>query len=233
MHVDEAALGVYVTSDFYVYAGETGNDSVVMPADAVSAIEIENEPGVAATFSMNSTNIPFSPPTTVVNATISAPTDGYVLAVGVVAMDINHDGGATITTCSISETMGVIDPDCRATVSLNSFLASGRYRFPISLARVIPVSPGPHQFNIVCSNGGYTSVDAEEPHLNLLFVPTAYGTVSTKTTESSGNATGAPSTQADVEAEKAESIAFNLARIQAELDAIQARADALAAEVDQ
>ena len=180
---------------------------------------------------------------------ISAPTDGYVLATAFVDAYLSHSAGTTSEYyCSISDTVNTQYFDGIAAAQISSGAGTGGYRLPISLTRIFQVTPGSHQFHLVCAAFSVSSITIYDRHLDLLFVPTARGTVSTSSLKSEGDHmsysaskmeegwvdpgdedfSNAPSmTQADFDAEKAESIAFNLARIQAELDAIKAQAKAL------
>jgi hypothetical protein len=235
LHGNEPAMSFYGgTSEFQFYAGETGTDSVVMPANAVSATEIENEPGVASNHGTGEVLLYTTGQWSVVNQGIVAPTDGYVFATAFVTTGLYHTTGYYSTcTCSLSETLNTHYDEGFATATIPLNAPSGSYIFPISLSRIIPVSAGSNQINLVCSAGSDSDIRLTHRHLDLLFVPTAYGSVSTKTTESISSGKWEPLTQADADTETAEAIAFNLARIQTELDAIQARADALAAEIDE
>jgi hypothetical protein len=180
LHGYEAALGVFGTSDFYVWAGETGDDSVQMPDDAVSAAEIVNETGVAAVVQTSALALPYTGATTVASAQITAPTDGFVFATGFATVRLNHTNGSiTVCYCSISLTTNAGYPDGLVETKLSSLLPSDTYYFPVSVSRVIPVSAGPTDVYLVCADGGgIGDIEVRRRHLQLLFVPTAYGTVS-------------------------------------------------------
>ena len=178
LHGNEAVLGVFGTSDFYVWAGETGDDSVQMPDDAVSAAEIKDEPGVAASHANNTLSLPITGAISVVSATVNAPTDGHVFAAGFVAAEFFHtNGNVSSYGCSISDTDNQTYVEGLAYVTVPTNLTSGYYRFPISLSRVLDVSAGANQLYIVCIPGVSSDVSVYDRHLDLLFVPTAYGTV--------------------------------------------------------
>jgi hypothetical protein len=105
----------------------------------------------------------------------------------------------------------------------------------MTIAKIFTVPAGSDTFYVTCNTSGTATFTTFDRHLDLLFVPTQYGTV----TEQGGEAVdeygsfvlAPPMTPADYEAEYTESVAANLARIQAELDAIQAQMDAAAAEL--
>lgn len=234
----QASFRVEGTSDFGVYAGLTGTESVVLPSNSVSSFEIANEPGVASVIREDRMVLSTSP-INVALRTITAPTVGYVFATAAISLLQDHDYTfATTIWCSISDTTNAQLDDGVVEAKIAGTAPSGFYSIPISLTRIFPVSAGLNRFYIVCekASGGYVEVDNR--HLDLLFVPTAYGTVSTtkhgdlKVVEGTDGhdrpSPNQPVTQAEIDAERAESIAFNLARIQAELADLQAQADALA-----
>jgi hypothetical protein len=234
----QASFRVEGTSDFGVYAGLTGNESVVLPSSSVSSFEIANEPGVAsAALEVGASLSTF--PANVAIRTITAPTSGYVFATAAISLFQDHTSpGSTHTWCSISDTSGTQLDDGLVRASIAGAAPSGAYGIPISLTRVFPVSAGPKTFYIVCERGSNGSVGVEDRHLDLIFIPTAYGTVSTTKRGDLGSfedpvdryrtSPEPPATQTEIDAERAESIAFNIGRIQAELAELQAQADALA-----
>ncbi len=227
------------TSDFGVYAGLTGTESVVLPNSAVSSNEMANEPGVASTFFEDVTGLTTSP-ISVAFRTITAPTSGYVFATAAISLFQDHDNtsGSTSTYCSISDTSNTQLDDGIVHARITGAAPTGSYGIPISLTRIFPVGAGQHTFYIVCEQGSSGSVGVDNRHLDLLFISTAYGAVSTTKRgdledvqgpdDHDRTTPGLPVTRAEIDAERAESIAFNLARIQAELAELQAQSDALA-----
>jgi len=228
------------TSDFGVYSGSTGDASVVMPASSVSSGEISNEAGVASTLSGSSLAIGTTAANIMVR-TIGAPTAGYVFASAVTDLSMSHvNGTQTFVNCSISDTSNTMYDSGDTTCGLSSNAPSGTYNMPSTMHRILEVSAGSHQLYVVCYRYG-GAVSSYDRHFDLLFVPTHYGTVTTAPIEGGDGememvdgyiSPNQPLTRAEIEAEQEESIAVNLARIQAELTAIQAQADALAAEAD-
>jgi len=171
-------LSVLGVSDFIVDTGSTGDSSVVMPADAVSATEIENEAGVASSTAGVAAALAEGN-NTILTASITAPTTGYVFASAFVSARFSHTEGLfSGCTCSISETPGTPYADGAAQAAIPAASPSGQFRVPIPNSRVIPVSSGMNEFFIVCikyPSSNATYVDRRT--LNLLFVPTSYGTV--------------------------------------------------------
>ena len=234
----QASFRVDGTSDFGVYAGNTGTASVVLPSNAVSSFEIGNEPGVASVNTTGGVGLADTPENVLVR-TITAPTNGYVLAIANAEGVMYHvNGSDSRYVCTISDTSQTHSL-IQSTIFLAPALPTGSYNLPVAVSQIQAVTPGAHTFYLVCSANdvaGANNTGVRGRRLDLLFVPTAYGSVSAPLKAVDGqiedvedhafSSTGlAP---AENDAERAESIAFNLARIQAELDAIKAQANALA-----
>ncbi len=234
----QASLRVEGTSDFGVYAGLTGTESVVLPSNAVSSFEIANEAGLASTSTQSGVGLEDTP-VNVLERTIIVPTNGYVLAIANAEGLMYHvNGSESRYVCTISDTS-----QTHALVQSSVFLAptlpSGGYNIPVAVSRILPVTSGAHTFYLVCSANDVTGANntgVRGRRLDLLFVPTAYGTVTAPLKVVEGQMEGVEDhlhsptglSQAEIDGERAESIAFNLARIQAELAELQAQADALA-----
>jgi hypothetical protein len=235
---NQTQAGFFGDSDFQIITGDTGTDSVLMPADAVSATEMENEAGVAAALSGGSLALSSSA-SAVLTRSLTAPTSGYVLALATADMQLSHTNGTSdIVNCGVSLSSTSIPSDGDQTLQINSAAPSGIYNIPISMNRIFSVSPGLDTYYVVCQETS-GSVTAFDRHLDLVFIPSAYGAVTTESIGGDGDMEGidgyvspnAGMTEAEIEAEQTESMAVNLARIQAELDAIQAQMDAAAAEL--
>jgi len=179
LHGNEAALGVFGTSDFYVWAGETGDDSVQMPDDAVSAAEMKDEPGVATVFESNNpiTLVPLENET-VLSASVRS--DGYVFATGYVEISINNSpaGGGESCTCGLSDYSGGSLPEREIHVAPDPNAPVGWHTLPVRLSGIFRWG-GQIYINCV-SNGiiGTGAIVAKKRHLELIWFPTAYGTVS-------------------------------------------------------
>ena len=244
---DEAMFRVLGTSDFHVYAGFTGDLSVQMPASAVSAAETLDEPGVASDF--NTVTLVLGPgPLSIETRTITAPAAGYVLAVAFTDLGLIHSNGSTsYAQCSIATAgFNVEYEDGLAVGQISANAPSGSYQIPISANRLVSVPAGSTQFHFVCRTGAYGNIAVFDRHLDLLYVPTSYGVVTTSAKSATivesepfvegqepTAVSGTKMTRAESDAERLEAIQFNLDRIQAELAAIQAQSDANQAANDQ
>lgn len=234
----QASFRVEGTSDFGVYAGLTGTESVVLPGGSVSSFEIADEAGVASANTQSGVGLEDTP-VNLLERSIIAPSNGYVLAIANAEGLMYHvNGSESRYICTISDTSQTHSL-VQSSVFLAEALPTGSYNLPVAVSRIQAVTPGAHTFYLVCSANDVTGANntgVRGRRLDLLFVPTAYGTVTAPLKAVKGqmengedyvhSSTGL--TQAEADDERAESIAFNLARIQAELDAIKAQAEGLA-----
>jgi len=213
----EAVFSVMGTSDFRVTTANTGNESVVMPGNAVYDGEILDEPGVAAALSGSSVAVS-STGAAVLVRTLTAPTAGYVLAVATVDMQINHTVGVSnFSSCGISLSSTSIPSDGDQSVQVALGAAAGVYNHAISMNRIFSVAAGSDTYYVTCVKPSAASVSAWDRHLDLVFIPTAYGAVSTESIGGDGDMEFVDSY-----------ISPNGPMTQAELAELQAQADAMA-----
>ena len=169
------------SSGVYFYGGSSGTSSVQLPVSAVSASEMENEPGVAAAVNGGSVSITSTSATTILSRTINCPTAGYVIVFGQVQPDVIH-----VTGTNSWYNFGISDVSTSLPVSQDvsfltgSALPSGEYSASIGVHGVFPVNAGNNTFYLLGSkiSSGSPNCSAFEGALTCLFVPTAYGTVS-------------------------------------------------------
>jgi hypothetical protein len=220
----------------------SGDSAVVLPSDAVSATEQLNEPGLASN-EANATSELVLPTavTTIVSRTINCPTSGYVLVLANCEIELNTSGTTLYATVGVSNTFNSLPNNQDLSFYLPNGATSGLYLTPHAASGVFPVSAGSHTFylNGSASTSGLASVwDAQ---LNVIFFPTAYGTVVDTGSKSalaffdqfkSPSVTAPAPTAADLAAERAESESFDQARIQEELSAMRAQLAALQARLD-
>lgn len=203
----------------------SGDASVVLPTSGVNSVEEFNEPGVAESYQNSAIQVGLGV-TTIGSRTISCPDDGYVIAIAGGHCEIGHvvntDSrilyGVNDVTGSFATSIGV--------AGLPSTAPSGNsYRFPCPFVGVWPVTAGAHTFYLLAQRiGAANGIVWNDPTLTLLYVPTSYGTVTgNKAFAATPDASGAPLTGAEIEAEKSQSIAADQARVQQELDAMKAQ----------
>jgi hypothetical protein len=215
----------------------TGDDAVQLPTDAVAALELLDEPGLASNeaFATSSLSLPTST-TTIVSRTINCPTGGFVLVVANCEIELTASGSSIYATVGVSNSLATLPDNQDLSFYLPSTAANGLYLTPHAASGIFPVSAGSHTFYLN-GNANISGVariwDAQ---LNVIFFPTAYGLVVDAGSKNAlvafdqfknPSASAPAPTAADLAAERAESEAFDQARIQEELSAMRAKLAAL------
>ncbi len=162
-------------------SNSSGDLSVQFPNNAISAVERGDEAGVAG--SWDGTWHSFGgQPETATSGSIHAPTAGYVLALASGTVGVNHIQGSPDQVClGISLHPETLPGNARSVVIDESPTSSLR-RQPVTVHRLVPVTPGTHTFYFNADGTPFTHIIA--PRLTLLFIPNAFGAVSSS--ESSG-----------------------------------------------
>jgi hypothetical protein len=220
----------------------TGDSAVQLPTDAVAATEQLNEPGLASN-EANATSELILPTTvtTIVSRTITCPTDGYVLVLSNCEIELNPTGTFLYATVGVSNTSGGLPNNQDLSYYLPNGVPTGVYLTPHAASGVFPVTAGSHTFYLNGSANTSGAASVWDAQLNVVFFPTAYGMVvdtGAKSALAAFDQFASPSiaapapTAADLAAERAESEAFDQARIQEELAAMRAQLAALQARLD-
>lgn len=217
--------------------GESGDGSVLLPVDAINASEIFNEPGVASRTQHGGTGYVLTDShTPITSRSISAPSDGYIMATASVEVELNHQGTASYVTTGLSQTTNSLPNTQDHTVLLPDGAGQGQYLFPCSATTVVPVAAGYHTIYLLGSKGGAGDAKARDAQLSLLFVPTSYGLV----TMADGNDGGkqgdsdrrSPAvTSSDLAEEQRQSARANQDRVDRELADLRAKLDAVTSQV--
>ena len=201
--------------------GATGSSSVTLPNNAVGAAEILDEPGVADSIWTGSIQYIGTSPTVLISRSITCPAAGYVLAVGTawVQWFVNSSSAWDCFFALSDQSSTLPDPAYRLTVP--GGMAWGTYNQPVNVHRLFPVgSAGTYTFYYLAQEqvADFTTFDKE---LTLVYIPTAYGNVTAP-------AAADPMTvDPDAVAERAETEAFNAARIEREMSELRADVEAL------
>lgn len=222
------------SSSTIINTNETGNPSVVLPADAVAASEILDEPGIASAKS-NATS-PYNMTTstaTIASRTITAPADGYVVVSASYEVDINHTSGSSVySTIGVSTNATTLPDNQDHSFYLPSGAASGIYLIPASNMGVFPVTAGANTFYLNGSKNLSTAdIQVWDVQLTTMYFPTAYGTVTGTDTgtfaavgDQDNDAPGSSGpTSADLAAERVQSERDAASRVDAELAAMRAQ----------
>lgn len=171
-------------------AVSTGTAAVAMPDGAISAPEILDEPGVAGdSVEPNCCNIfgcstccslPTGSNQVVSTQTLTAPTSGYIVAIGTIEVIFTHSNGTnTLATFGLS-TSTSFTPSGDSGVRLPTALPSGSYMQTVTVNNVFAAGSGNTTVNflVLRGSGGLTRCDVK---LTLMFFPTAYGSTTSST----------------------------------------------------
>ncbi|UCF05801.1 MAG: hypothetical protein JSV33_01830 [bacterium] len=214
----------------------SGNNCVVLPADAISASEIQNEAGGGGANSLDASGIALTPAVydVLASRSITVSTAGYVLVTSACQLTIDHASGAmTYADVGVSDVNNAFVTSTDMTAAIADAAPTGRYIIPASSTALFTVSAGTHTFYML-GRGGAGTVTAYDVNLAAVFIPTAYGTVSpTLTSASDGieEGTTRAMSSSDIAAERSESIAINQARIERELLEMKAKIEELEKEL--
>ncbi|MCA9412392.1 MAG: hypothetical protein KC944_14345 [Candidatus Omnitrophica bacterium] len=156
-------------------SASSGNGSVVLPTSSISSVELGNEPGVVQATMEGP--FAFDSRFTFVSASITAPSSGFVWATATGTATIYNVGGSGINGGNFglenADSMGY--PLLIVVESPNS----GYHSATLSVTGIFPVTEGTHTFALnrrnIYGSGNY---NLEDVRMDLLFVPTAYGNVS-------------------------------------------------------
>ncbi len=153
--------------------GPAGDDSVMLPPASISADETLDEPGQARTETAQIVYLVNSDHTTMVNASIYCPANGFVLAMAEAEFVVGAQAGEMSEIHYDVRPFGsTTEPQRRFAISM----AAGNHRVRQSCIRVFPVQAGTQLFEFV--GRGWNSFQAPgrayNPELTLVFLPTQY-----------------------------------------------------------
>lgn len=215
---------------------ETGDASVQLPTNAISAGELMNEPGVTSS-TPGTTNILIGSGFTILGSqSITVPAGGYVLVMSTMLIQINFAGSESHYNLGISSATDTVPTAYCHIVSLPTATAMGYHYRPVTLQRLFSAaSPGTYTYYMLAKRGSTSgNAWAQRVHITCVYLPTAYGSIAAASGEDSGLGGGRTAerglTPADVEAVRAASEAANMTRIENELEEMRARLRALEAE---
>jgi hypothetical protein len=221
----------------YFYMDQPGNGSVLLPTDAISRVEILDEPGVASSKEGVSGITLDGTLQTLLSRTITCPASGYVLVIGTAQPQISHTyGTASSADFGVSASSSALPDNQDNGLMFGTYNPTGTYQFPVTVHGLFSVSSGSNTFYLLAReySGSFLVYDRQ---LTLAYFPTAYGTVTSPKLAGEQNIPdeNAPKVSSlslsDIASEKAESEAFNAARIEKELAEMRAQIGALKAEM--
>jgi len=227
----EPLVKIEGTSPVTFNVGETGNSSVILPNDAVSSAEILDEAGVGSnrTYTASSLRMDASQYYYIATRTITAPADGYAIVIGSCFVVVLHSSGTDdLLGFGVSDAASFSGNPYKE-LEIPSGAATGDYRQSVTVVGVFPVTQGSNTFRFL----GYRysgSGNVFDANIMVLFVPTAYGTVASEPVAEVNrdpSKVGKTITEADVIAERAEAVRFNIERMKKELEDIARELESL------
>jgi hypothetical protein len=231
---NEPCLRVMGTSRrAYLNMSEPGNASVLLPASAVDAFETYDEPGVASYVEGAAGTAVGSTMSTIAARSVTAPADGYVLAMVTCQLQPDHTNGTeTRGNLGVSDAIGTFPVNQDVLLLFPSDLASGVYSMPGTYHGLFEVSEGSHTFYFqgIMDTGEMTVWDVQ---FSLVYVATAYGTVEPLLADGVPDVVEGtlrhrgPLTTAELSAEREEAVTFHLERVERELAEIRAELEAM------
>ena len=208
---------------------QTGDDSVMLPQDAIGAAEIEDEVGGTAANSNGGISLTDSYGS-LTSTTITTPTSGYVLVIGTMQANITHTTGTSSRMISaVSESADGASPDLDVETEIDDAIDSGAFKFTVTSHAIFHAAAGANTYYLVARelDGSWIIYDWQ---LSAIFIPTEYGTIEDPpdpvvraATDESLPAAGGLQRPTDIAAERAASEAANRERIERELAEIRAR----------
>jgi hypothetical protein len=174
--VGSADLATNSVNAAAIAAGAVGSSELA--TDAVSAGKISDEPGVASVSSATDAALAVDVPLNAVTRAIDVPTSGYVIATATVNAELGHTPPIlSEVVMSISTTSASHDADNLVRFLIPITAAVGVYRASLAATDVFAVSAGSRTFYVVAESEDGLANKILDANLNLIFVPTAYGTV--------------------------------------------------------
>ena len=217
----------------------TENLAAQLPSSSVSAEEILDEPGLASINAHGSSSFPVPDAYGVVTSrSITAPTDGFLLVMCSLEIDLRHEGtNASYVNAGLSLSPNVVDNNQDLTYYLPGGAANGIYLNPSTPTNVYPVSAGSHTVYLNARKVGTTTSFIWDVQMNLVFIPTSYGTVALAGDVDQGDqetnqSVSRPLSSGDIANEQRTSAQANEQRMQRELDQMRADFEALKREVE-
>jgi hypothetical protein len=217
--------------------GSTGNSSVSLPADAIGASEVLDEPGTAAAW--NTGTVVLTGGGTVDNViarTITPPAGGYILAMAGAYTQVSHVSGTnSYMLLGLNDSATGYGSAQDVDFQLPGAMPTGTYYVPLHFSAVFPASAGVATTIYLNAEEITGSLYLSDISLNLVYLPTMYGTTSTQGIEPALDERSLPAasplTPLEIDVERSDSGRVNADRIQRELDDVRARLERLQTEV--
>ena len=232
---ENTMVGIYGSVSMSFNTANTGDLSVNLPNNAISKIEVIDEPG-AVSYAEGSAAVALDAGgavTTIGSQSITVPAAGYVLVLATAQLMANHTSGNSLTGqfgVSAASTSFPVNQDVAFTLA-PTMPTYASYNFPISVHGLFQVAgAGSNTYYFLGQQSGTSTMTMYDVQVTCVYIPTAYGTVDPTLAGASVSDEKASFRQAiDVAAQRAASEAANNDRIERELEALRAEVEALKA----
>jgi hypothetical protein len=218
----------------YFRMDQTGDQCVVLPAGAIGAAEILDEPGVASYAEGGSTGITLTTGafSTLSSRTIVTPSAGYVLAIASCqARTLHTNGSQSSANFGVSTSSTSLPANQDLLWRVLASMPSGNHDIPLTAHGLFQVASAGSYTYYFLGNALEGTFYAYDFQFTLVYFPTSYGTVqpTLAVAEREGDDArgGSPLGETFAAAERAESEAANNARIERELAAMRAEIETL------
>lgn len=242
----EPMVAVYGSSRSAIFNMDySGSSSVSLPASAISAVEILDEPGVAS-YAQGTTGVEITTSHTSIGLrSIVTPSSGYVLVIASCWVEVLHTSGTTTrASFGVSDLPSVLPGNQELSLMYDDVLPTGLRHVPVGCHGLFQVpSSGTFTFFFlgIKAEGAFYCHDVQ---LTLVFLPTAYGDVNPTMAGGGPQGTGrgtdeqygdrnitAPITDGDIARERADAETMHAARLERELAEIREELEKLRREI--
>ncbi len=219
----------------------SADSSVILPSDAISALETLNEPGVAETILSGGLPLTQDNATidTLSSVTIQAPSDGYVLVIASAELTISHQlNTSSSVNLGVSTTTLAFPTNLDHETRIDSIIPSGSFDYTVSTHAIFPASEGPNTYYFLgdLNNPAPTAATIFDQQLSAVFIPTAYGFANFESMSDLPDEftpTTHPMTARDIQNEQIRSLQADNERQQRELEEMRAQFEQLKRELDE
>ncbi len=217
-------------------ASTTGNSSVIFPADAVSAAEQFNEPGIANAYKFNSVDVTSTTDVRIDSLSITTPSSGFLVITISGYCDIDHTTGTDTEGRVWTSTTGSLTFDNFSFFAIDDAQATETYYQPFSYTFVDDVSAGTFKYVTVADRTSASgSFVVQRLHMTAQYFPTAYGSTISTSPPTPFVAEEAPAHGGSVQLSKSNktTLESHQASIRAEISRIQEELNAALMKLDQ
>jgi hypothetical protein len=158
---------------------DDGDDSALLPTDAISAGEILDELGTASAgypdvHQMLSEDTFYE----LESCTVTAPADGYALVMASAWASVLHGSdGHTQDSFGVSTSSTSLPGNQEVSVRLSDNVPGGVYGIPVTCHGVFEVSEGANTFYFVGCKLAGTWTDFDSIQMSAVYIPSAYGDI--------------------------------------------------------